>query len=146
MNQLTEEITLRGRKVVKGKAAGYAVVSTEPISFNGGVDPATGIVTEEEHPIKGVSVAGKVFVFPTGKGSTGGSNRIHDMADRKTAPIAFVQIRAEPITTIGAIMAGIPVVDRLDQDPTRVIETGDYVEVDADNGMVRVVKVKKGLG
>lgn len=137
---MTEEIILKGRKVVKGKAAGYAVVSTEPISFNGGVDPATGIMTEEEHPIKDVNIAGKVLVFPTGKGSTGGSNRIYDMADRKTAPIAFIQANAEPITTIGAIMADIPVVDKLDQDPFTVIETGDYVEVDADNGTVKVTK------
>lgn len=139
---MEKEVILKGRKVVKGKAAGYAVVSTEPISFNGGVDPATGIMTEDGHPIKDANIAGKVLVFPTGKGSTGGSNRIYDMADRKTAPVAFIQLKAESITTIGAIMADIPVVDRLDQDPISVIETGDYVEVDADNGIVKVFKQK----
>jgi len=137
---MTKEIILKGRKVVKGKATGYAVVSIEPICFNGGVDPATGIMTEEGHSIKGVNIAGKVLVFPTGKGSTGSSNRIYDMADRKTAPIAFIQVNAEPITTIGAIMANIPVVDKLDQDPIEIIETGDYVEVDANNGIVKVTK------
>lgn len=137
---MAKEIILKGRRVVKGKTSGYAVVSTEPISFNGGVDPATGIMTEEEHPIKGVNIAGKVLVFPTGKGSTGGSNRIYDMADRGTAPIAFIQVNAEPIATIGAIMADIPVVDRLDRDPIKVIKTGDYVEIDADKGIVKVIK------
>ena len=34
----TEKITLQGRKVVKGKASGEAVVTCEAISFNGGVD------------------------------------------------------------------------------------------------------------
>jgi len=137
---MAKEIILNGRKVVRGKTSGFAVVCAEPISFNGGVDPATGIMTEEEHSIKGVNIAGKILVFTTGKGSTGGSNRIYDMADRKTAPIALIMVNAEPITTIGAIMADIPVVDRFDRDPTKVIETGDYVEIDADNGVVKVIK------
>ena len=75
----TEKLTLQGRKIVKGKASGEAVVTSEAISFNGGVDNMTGIVTEPGHELEGVNIAGKVLVFLTGKGSTGGSYKIYDI-------------------------------------------------------------------
>lgn len=134
------KITIKGRKIFKGKAKGEALVCTEAISFNGGVDNLTGIVTEPGHQLKGENIAGKVLVFTTGKGSTGGSYKIYDMAERKTAPAAFIQISAEPVTTIGAIMGEIPVIAECDQDPTTTIETGDYVELDADTGTIIVTK------
>ncbi len=134
------KIELQGKKVVGGKAAGEAVVSHEPISFIGGVDPLTGLVMEKGHELEGVNIAGKVLVYPTGKGSTGGSYRIYEMVYKKTAPVAFVQIEREPVATVGCIMGNIPVVDCLNLDPTRIIVTGDFVEVDADQGTVTVTK------
>jgi predicted aconitase with swiveling domain len=134
------KIELQGKKVVGGKAAGEAVVSHEPISFIGGVDPLTGLVMEKGHELEGVNIAGKVLVYPTGKGSTGGSYRIYEMVYQKTAPVAFVQIEREPVATVGCIMGNIPVVDCLNLDPTQIIVTGDFVEVDADHGTVIVTK------
>ena len=66
---------LKGRVIYKGKAQGEALVTTQPISFYGGVDPATGIIIEKGHELQGQSVKGKILVFPTGKGSTVGSTR-----------------------------------------------------------------------
>lgn len=137
-----KQIVLKGRKIVTGKASGEAVVTCEAISFNGGVDNMTGIVTEPGHEIEGVNIAGKVLVFMTGKGSTGGSYKIYDMVSRGTAPVAFVQVSPEGVTTIGAIIGNIPVVAGLDRDPTQVIRTGDFVEVDADAGTVSVIPHK----
>lgn len=135
-----EKLTLKGRKIVTGKAAGEAVVTREAISFNGGVDNMTGIVTEPGHEIEGVNIAGKVLVFLTGKGSTGGSYKIYDMVSRGTSPVAFIQVSPEPITTIGAIIGNIPVVSGLDQDPIDVIKSGDFIELDADAGVVHVTR------
>ncbi len=135
-----EQLLLKGRKIVKGKASGEAIVTREAISFNGGVDNMTGIVTEPGHELEGTNIAGKVLVFLTGKGSTGGSYKIYDMVSRGTAPVAFVQTSPEGITTIGAIIGEIPAVASLDQDPTQVIRNGDFVEVDADAGMVAVTR------
>ena len=79
-------------------------------------------------------------MFLTGKGSTGGSYKIYDMVGRGTAPLAFVQVAPEAITTIGAIIGSLPVVAKLDQDPTQVIADGDLLEVDADAGTVSVTR------
>lgn len=135
-----KKIVLKGKKIIGGKAAGEAIVSREPISFIGGLDPKTGFVTEKGHALEGQRITGKVLVYPTGKGSTGGSYRIYEMVHQKTAPVAFVLVERDPISVIGCIMGNIPIIDQLDQDPTEIIATGDYVEIDADHGTITITK------
>ena len=100
----------------------------------------TGIVTEPGHELEGINISGKVLVFLTGKGSTGGSYKIYDMVSRGTAPVAFIQVSPESITTVGAIIGNIPVVAGLNENPTTAITNGDFVEVDADAGKVEITK------
>ena len=59
-----QTIVVRGRKVVPGVAEGEALVTREPISGWGGVDPRNGTVIETRHELRGQSFAGKVLVFP----------------------------------------------------------------------------------
>ena len=105
---------LRGRVVVEGQAQGRALVSDEPISFLGGVDPETGVVVEKNHPLEGRSVAGRILVFPTGKGSTVGSYVIYRLARAGLAPKAIINAESEPVVAVGALLANIPMVDRVD--------------------------------
>jgi predicted aconitase with swiveling domain len=120
------EIRLIGRVVKAGCAEGEALVSPEPIGFLGGVDPATGVVIEVGHPLEGQSVAGRVLVFPTGKGSTVGSYTIYRLARSGLAPAAILNAEADPVVAVGAIIAEIPMVDRVD---VSCIHTGDWVQV-----------------
>src|SRR5688500_17080282 len=122
-----DKLDLKGRKVVTRKVSGEAIVTREAISVNGGVDNMTADVAERGHELIGANIAGKVLVFPTGKGSTGGSYKIYDMVSRGTAPVAFILVSPEPTTTVGAIIGNIPVVAGLDQDPTLVISNGDFI-------------------
>ena len=128
---------LKGRMVYKGSAKGTALVSAEAVSFYGGVDPVTGKVVEKGHPLEGQAVTGKVLVFPTGKGSTVGSYIIYDMKKRGTAPAAIVNNEIETIIAVGAIIAEIPCVDKIDIDQ---IKDGDTVVLNADNATVEVAK------
>ena len=132
------KMLLHGRKIVGGKVSGEALVSHTPISFWGCVDPFTGILTEAGHELEGQSLTGKILVFPTGKGSTEGSHRILELATRGLGPLGFINIKGEVVTVLGAVLAEIPMVDRLDQDPVAVIKTGDKITLDADNGVVEV--------
>jgi hypothetical protein len=134
------EIVLQGHKVVGGTAEGEALVCHEPITFVGGINPFTGEVMEKGHELEGKRISDKVLVYPTGKGSTGGSYRIYDMAKRGTGPKAIINLRAEPITAIGAIIGEIPMVDKLSQDPTQIIQSGDWVRVEATQGRVIITK------
>ena len=130
---------LKGRKVMGGKAEGEALVSSEPVSFYGGVDPVTGCVTEPGHCCCGENITGKVFVFPTGKGSTVGSYVIYRMKKLGTAPAAIINVETEAILATGCVISDIPLVDKLDQDPVEAIKNGVLVKVDADEGIVEVV-------
>jgi predicted aconitase with swiveling domain len=127
---------LRGRTIAPGRATGTVLSSTCPISFFGGVDPETGVVTEPTHPLAGQSVAGRVLVFPTGKGSTVGSYTLYRLARCGRAPVAMVLCACETIVAVGAIIGEIPCVDQVTIER---ITDGARVEVDADRGSVTLL-------
>lgn len=129
---------LRGRRVMGGYAEGEALVSAEPVSFYGGVDPVTGCVTEPGHCCCGENITGKVFVFPTGKGSTVGSYVIYRMKKLGTAPAAIINVETEAILATGCVISDVPLVDKLDTDPLTVIKNGMKVKVKADEGIVEI--------
>jgi len=120
-------LELEGRVIRAGVAEGIALCSREPIGFLGGVDPESGLVIEVGHPLEGQSVAGRVLVFPTGKGSTVGSYTLYRMARAGTAPAAILNAESEAIVAVGAIIGDIPMVDRLDISR---IHSGDRVRVE----------------
>ena len=126
-------LALTGRVIKAGRARGAALVSPEPIGFLGGVDPDTGVVVEPGHPLEGESVAGRVLVFPTGKGSTVGSYTLYRLARNGVGPAAIINAESEPIVAVGAIISDIPMVDQV--DITR-LSTGDIVVV--EDGIVQV--------
>jgi hypothetical protein len=135
-----KKIVLRGRKVVSGCAEGEALVTKDRISGWGGIDPRTGTVIETRHELKGVSFKDKVLVFPGAKGSSGWSSQFHIARLAGTAPIAMVFNEMTTKIALGAVVAHAPSVTDFDQDPLQVIETGDWVKVDGDNGIVEVTK------
>ena len=137
-----EKIVLKGRKVCGGVAEGEALVTKEAIGFLGGVNPNTGVVVEKKHELEGQKITGRVLVFPHGKGSTSGPYVIHATARRGNGPVAMINVKAEPIIAVGAVMAGIPLMDNLERNPIEVISTGDWVRVDADNGIIEITKGK----
>ena len=127
---------LKGRAISAGVAVGEALVTGQPLSFYGGVDAKTGLVTEKGHELEGRSVRDKVLVFPRAKGSTVGSYVIYGLAKNGVAPKALVNEHTETIVATGAILAGIPCVDGIDISG---FKNGDRLEVDADRGTVRHV-------
>lgn len=133
-------IILRGRTINKGYAEGEALVCSEPIGFNFGFDVESGSVIEHGHELEHVSVKGKILVFPHGKGSTGGSYVIYQLAKNGTGPKAIINVSTEAIIAVGAIMGGIPVVDHLDQNPLGIIKNGDIVKVNATEGVVEILR------
>jgi hypothetical protein len=124
---------LTGRKISPGTASGEALVTSMGISFFGGVDPETGRVVETGHELEGQSIAGRVLVFPTGKGSTVGSYTLYRLKKAGLAPAAIVNAEAETITAVGCIISDIPCVDRV---PIEQIRTGMQLRVDGESGRV----------
>jgi len=126
-------LLFRGRRISKGQGKGPLLVSPAPLSFLSGVDPDSGIIVESGHPLKGECISGKVLVFPFGKGSTVGSYVLYALSRNGHAPAAIINTDAEPIIATGAIIGGIPMIDRLDI-PINRLKSGIYAEVNGDTG------------
>ena len=122
-----------GRGISKGRAGGPLLVSPAPISFLGGVDPESGIIIEKGHPLQGTCIAGTVLAFPYGKGSTVGSYVLYALSRNRHAPAAIINAEAEAIIATGAIIGGIPMIDRIDL-PLDRLKNGTQVTVDGDRG------------
>jgi len=137
----SEVITLRGRKVVGGKARAEAIVTTQTISGWGGINEREGSVIELHHDLHGQSFAGKVLVFPGAKGSSGWSAYFHMCRLNGVAPAAMIFTRMTTKIALGAVVARVPAVTDLDEDVFKLIRTGDLVEVDGDAGTVIVTRI-----
>ncbi|NYT18507.1 MAG: DUF126 domain-containing protein [Methanobacteriales archaeon] len=134
------ENTIKCRRISRGKVEGRVIVTKEPLSFLGGVDPTTGRVIDQDHELFQQDLKSKILVIPSGKGSTVGSYVIYQMAKNQTAPRGIVALEAEPIIATGAIMAGVPMVDHPEIDLLDLLESGDLVELDADSETIKIIK------
>lgn len=126
---------LRGRIIHAGEIEGEALVTSQPISFFGGVDPDTGVVIEKNHELEGKSMKNKILVFPFGKGSTVGSYTLYRLKKNKVAPAGIINKDCETIVAVGCIISNIPCVDKIDISK---IKTGDKVKI--KNETVEVIK------
>jgi predicted aconitase with swiveling domain len=135
-----KDLTLKGRGIVEGHCKAEALVSSKPLSFLGGVDPADGRIIEKSHDLYGERIKNKILCFPHGHGSTVGSYALYSLAKKGSAPKAILNQTADPVVVVGAIIANIPMVTQVDIEQ---IKTGDIVEVDGSSGCVRVSKKEK---
>lgn len=131
------EINAKG--ISKGIGRGRVLLSKEPLSFLGGVDAETGTVLEKGHPLEGRCVKGSVLVFPRGKGSTVGSYVMLGLKKNGVAPAAIINLEAETIIAVGAIISEIPMVDKPEADIFSLLKNGMEVEVDGGKGEIRIL-------
>ncbi|MEA2090131.1 MAG: DUF126 domain-containing protein [Thermoproteota archaeon] len=130
---------LKGRAIVPGNCRGRALVSTQPLSFLGDVNPNLGTIIKKKHDLYGKEIKGQVLCFPYGHGSTVGSYVLYSLARKGVEPKAIVNQKADPVVVVGAIIAEIPMIDQID---VQQIKTGDEVEVDGGVGIVRILRRK----
>lgn len=123
------------RVISEGVAEGIALVSSASVSLLGDIDE-NGLFTVGE--LKGESVAGKILIFPYGRGSTVGSYTLLRLKKKGLAPCAIINKESEPIIAIGAIIAEIPLVDLVEDDFFSRVKSGDRVYVNAIEGYVEI--------
>ncbi|MFX0025571.1 MAG: DUF126 domain-containing protein [Candidatus Hermodarchaeota archaeon] len=128
---------LKGRKIYKGIASGKVIITTDAISFYGGIDPDSGVVVEVGHELEGQSISGRILVFPTGKGSTVGSYTMYQMKKNNTAPLAIINEKIDTIVAVGCIISEIPSVDMID---ITTIKNEQEVIVNATEGTVEILE------
>jgi predicted aconitase with swiveling domain len=140
----TATTVLRGRGLGGGVCEGEALVSRAAIAGWGGIDSRTGTIIESEHELEGQSMAGKVLIFPSAKGSSGWSGIFHVARMEGAGPKAMVFNVMNTKIALAVVVSHVPCVTALDADPVEVIKTGDWVRVDGDRGVIEVLKRKEG--
>ena len=131
-----KEIRINGRKEFGGQFTGEALVSHGPLEGFANVNPREGYVTEREHPLYGIPYKGKVLVYTYARGSGG----FVSFGAGPNKPAAYVHHKTNALTVNTASLARIPSVTDTEIDPTTVIETGDKVFVNGDEGYIIVYK------
>jgi predicted aconitase with swiveling domain len=126
---------IRGRGIARGVSSGDLLVSEAPLSFLSGVDPETGVIVEKGHPLRGACIAGRVLAFGYGKGSTVGSYVLYALSRNGHGPVAIINQEAETIIAVGAILSGIPMIDRIEVPISR-LESGTRVTVNGETGVL----------
>jgi predicted aconitase with swiveling domain len=138
MEMKKSEVKVECHKIVGGYGEGEALVSDEPICFYL-TDPKTGRVREKGHRLEGKNIANKVLVFPSGKASSVVQiDGLFKLVSNKVGPSAMIVRDVETVLIVSAVIANVPLVDRLEMDPFKMIKTGDFVKVDANKGIVTV--------
>ena len=138
---MPDNIDIRGKGVVGGKASGEALVADATLSFWGEVDAVTGKIIAVGHPLEGESLKDRVLVIRSTKGSSGTPMILNLAKLEGNAPVAFVNVEGDSLAALGCIVNEIPMLAKLESDPFAVVSTGDQVEVDADAGVMRISKI-----
>ncbi|GAB6094349.1 DUF126 domain-containing protein [Desulfatiferula olefinivorans] len=131
-------MNIKGHTIQDGVVEGEALVTDMAFSFLGDFDIVTGQV-DERHALAGRNIAGKILVFPTGRGSTTGALVGYYARLFNTAPVGMICREAEPVIALNALSNGIPMMDRLEKDPLSVIRTGDLIRLDATRGVITIL-------
>lgn len=92
--------------IVSASVEGPILVCDEGLSVWGGVHPQSGRIIDAHHPQHGRSLAGRIVMMPTSRGSCTGSGVLLGLAFAGTAPRALIFREGEDILTLGALVAG----------------------------------------
>jgi hypothetical protein len=133
---IMKEIRINGRKQFGGQVTGEALVSPLPLEGFTNCSPIEGYVTERGHPLYMIPYKGKVLVYTYARGSGG----FVSYGMGPNIPAAYVQHKSNTLSNNCAQLGRIPAVTDMEIDPTTVIETGDTVFVNGDEGYVIVYK------
>lgn len=95
----------RGHTLVAGEAIGPILRLTEPLSFWGGMDVATGRIIDQHHPQVGQCLTGSILVMPAGRGSSSSSSVLAEAIYAGSAPAAIILSETDVIVALGAMVA-----------------------------------------
>jgi predicted aconitase with swiveling domain len=139
---------LRGRGLNGGIAKGEALLA-KPINFfsaymKGILEGRLSTIEDRRHALFRQSLEDKVLVMPFSIGSLAGGVSLLEAIKQGVGPIAIVNSTTDGVLLAGPVFARvfykieIPVVDNLDSDPMKIINTGDILSVDGNTGIVEV--------
>ena len=132
-------ILLRCHKGIGSAVTGTALVAADNFSARYDLDRTKGIFSRPSHKLAGQSYVDRILVLDTAKGGVATAWMLHEMAARGIVPRALIFNRVNPILAQGAVFGGVALVDRFEEDVTRLFRTGDELRVDPAAGLVEIL-------
>lgn len=119
---------------------GEALVADDNFSARYDLDRIRGVFSRPQHKLAGQSYDGKILVLNTAKGGVATAWMLHEMKTRGITPKAIIFNEANTILVQGAALADMAMCDRfVDGDVTKLIKTGQMIEVVPGAGEVRIL-------
>lgn len=94
-----------GVALTSGRATAPVLVLDEPLSFWGGVDAVSGAIIDTHHPQVGQSVAGRILMLHSGRGSSSSSSVLAETIRNRVGPAAILIVASDPILALGCLVA-----------------------------------------
>lgn len=131
--------TYKCHKISDGCIEGNVVISSDDIMFYL-IRPEDGVVIETAHDLYGRSMANKILIFPSGKGSSVvQADGLFQLMKRNNSPSGMIIERAETVLVTSAIVFEIPMVDKVDPQFYIDIKDGDMIRLDATNEEITIL-------
>lgn len=133
---------IRARVILPGAASGRAL-KVAALSFWGGVDPDTGILTDPSIAHHGESIAGRVLLVAEPRGSSSSSAVMLELLRNGHAPSAIVLGHVDAILGLGIVVAremGWPAIPLYELAPREMamIDDGAEIGIDAAGALSRL--------
>lgn len=126
-------------KISDGKIEAEVTISKDPIMFYL-LEPETGKMIEPNHDFKGKTMAGKILLFPSGKGSSVvQADGLFQLMKNNKQPAGMIVKHAETVLVSSAILFEIPLVDKVDPEFYEIIKEGDKIILDATNEEITIL-------
>jgi uncharacterized protein len=143
---MSSDLRFACRPISEGIGEGEALLSRDALCF-ALCEAESGCVLEKGHDLDGKTVAGKVLVMPTGKGSSVvQADGLYRLISKQTAPAAVIIETPEPVLVSTIIAMEVPLVDEVDPAFYSAIEDGDHIVVDAVAGTLVLRKRDAAAG
>ena len=133
-------LILSGGRGLGEPVRGPALVSGQGFGVRYDLDQETGLIANPEHDLYGEALQGRVLVFTRPKGGVAASWSLADLRQRGLAPLGIVFRSASPIFVQAALSAGLPLIDRLEEDPCTLLRSGDEVALFPLEGRLEVYR------
>ena len=130
------EIVLRAPRGFGPDVEGEVLLSRDTFSIRYDMDRETGVISRRGHALEGFSLARRIVYFPAVQGGVAAGWAFLALAHQGHAPAGVLFGRTNPVMVQGLVLAGIPVMHRVEPDPFTVLRTGDRVRMSPARGVV----------
>jgi predicted aconitase with swiveling domain len=117
-----------------------AIVSPVPFSARYDLDRTTGLISRNDHPLRGQSVRSKIFIAPGVQGGVAAGWAFLSMRGLGVGPRGFVFGAVNPVMVQGAVTAGLPIVAGIESAFFETVQTGDRIRINPQDHKVTILR------